>query len=388
MRPVAAALLALVAAPAAADPLRLRADALATTQSPAGLLVLDADATPASTMSAEAIVWTAASPVPGERAGDVLVIALRARTEDGRARGQLGRFVAALGALRPLHIDGGMGHVRLPYRLDVEAFGGVPVLPNLGLGRSWDWAAGGRVARRIGDYGSLGLGVMEQRDDGKIVSEELGLDAGAQIGDRHDVAVKGAYDLANSGIAEITASASRRMKTLRTELYTSYRAASHLLPATSLFTVLGDVPSLRGGAVVTWNAAPRLDVVADVAARHVDDGYAPAIAVRGLLRLDERGASALSGELRRDGSPDDAWTGARGTVRLALGRGLTASSELELAVPDHARGRGAAWPWALAALGWDRGDWHAALAIEASASPEYRRRLDALVELGRSWGKR
>ena len=136
MKIVAAALLALAPAAVAADPLRLRADALATTQSPAGLLVLDADAAPTGTTSAEAIVWTAASPLPGERAGDVLVIALRARTQDGRARAQLGRFVATLGALRPLHIDGAMGHVRLPYQLDVEAYGGVPVLPALGLGRS------------------------------------------------------------------------------------------------------------------------------------------------------------------------------------------------------------------------------------------------------------
>ncbi|HEU4727790.1 MAG TPA: hypothetical protein VFT22_07880 [Kofleriaceae bacterium] len=388
MRLAVAALVALVAPAAAADPLRLRADALATTQSPAGLLVVDADATPTSTLSAEAIVWTAASPVPGERTGDVLVIALRARTPDGRARAELGRFVATLGALRPLHIDGAAGHVRLPYRLDVEAYGGVPVLPELGLGRSWDWAAGGRIARRIGDYGSAGVAFLEQRDDGRIASEELGVDAGTQLDARDDVAVKGAYDLANHGIAEISASASRHMTALRAELYASYRAASHLLPATSLFTVLGDVPSLRSGLVLTWRAAPRLDVIGDAGARHVDDGYAPAVTVRGQLRLDERGASALSCELRRDGSPDDAWTGARGTARIALAHDLTATSELELMVPDHARGRGAVWPWALAALGWNRGDWHAALALEASASPEYRRRLDALVELGRTWGKR
>lgn len=57
-------------------------------------------------------------------------------------------------------------------------------------------------------------------------------------------------------------------------------------------------------------------------------------------------------------------------------------------VPDDPRGRGATWPWALAALGWDRGAWHGAVAIEASASPEDRHRLDALVQVGRAWGAR
>ncbi|HEU0029191.1 MAG TPA: hypothetical protein VFQ53_01075 [Kofleriaceae bacterium] len=386
MKLTAAALLALVAAPAAADPLRLRADALATTQSPVGLLVLDADATPAELLSAEAIVWTAASPLPGEREGDVLVIALRARTADGRGRGQLGRFVATMGALRPVHIDGGMGHARLPHRIDVEAYAGIPVLPDVGLGRTWDWVAAARIARRIGDYGSIGIAAMEQRDHGQIASEELGVDAGAQLDKRHDVAAKAAYDLANPGLAEVTASASRRDRRVRTELYATYRAASHLLPATSLFTVLGDVPSVRGGGVVTWRAAPRLDVIGDAAVRHVDDGYAPAIAARGRLRLDDRGTSALTGELRRDGSPDDAWTGARAALRIALAGELSASTELELVVPDHPRGRGVVWPWALAALGWDRGAWHAAVAVEASASPEDRYRLDALAQLGRTWG--
>ena len=50
---------------AAADPLRLRADALATTASPAGLLVLEADGTLRPGMSAEAVVWIAGARTPG-----------------------------------------------------------------------------------------------------------------------------------------------------------------------------------------------------------------------------------------------------------------------------------------------------------------------------------
>lgn len=386
MKNLAAALLALAAAPAGADPLRLRADALATTQSPAGLLVLDGDAKPSDLTSAEAIVWTAADTLPGEAHGDVLVIALRARTADNRAAVRVGRFVATLGAVRPVHVDGAAGRIRLPHRFDAEGYAGIPVVAGLATARSWDWVAGARLSRLLGDYGSAGIAFLEQRDDGRLATEEVGADAGFAIGKRDDVAARAAYDLANPGLAEVMVSAGHRGKAVRGDVYAGYRAASHLLPATSLFTVLGDTPAERAGAVVTWKAAPRLDVIGDLGARYVDDMVAPAMAVRAKLRLDDKGTSLVSGEIRRDGPRDDAWTGARGALRVALPHELTASSELELVIPDDARGRGAVWPWALAALGWDHGPWHGAVAVEASASPEDRRRVDALLSVGRAWG--
>src|SRR6185436_4418253 len=144
----------------------------------------------------------------------------------------------------------------------------------------------------------------------------------------------------------------------------------------------------RAGAIATWRAAPRLDVIADVGARRVDRDVAPDLALRARLRLDDRGTSAVTGELRRDGVGDDMWTGARCAARVALPRSFAITTEVELVRPDHDRGRGTLWPWALAALGWDDGTWQAALAVEASASPEDRRRVDVLGQLGRRWGAR
>jgi hypothetical protein len=378
--------IAVCAARAGADPLRLRADALATTQSPAGLVMLEADGQASSTTSAEAVLWTAGDAVPGEHAGDVLVIALRARTKDGRASAKVGRFVATLGAVRPLHLDGAAGRVRLPHRFDVEAFAGVPVLAGIATARTWDWAVAGRVSRQLGDYGSVGVAMLEQRDDGRLATEELGLDAGAALGKHDDVGGRLAYDLANPAFADVQVTASHRAKAYRADVYAGYRAASHMLPATSLFTVLGDIPAERAGGRATWHAAPRLDVSGDLGLRRVDRDLAPAVTARARLALDETNKSALTGEVRRDGASDDAWTGLRGAARIALPCSLTASSELELVIPDDSRGRGSVWPWALAALGWDRGVWHAAIALEASASPEDRRRLDGLISLGRQWG--
>jgi hypothetical protein len=378
---------ALWANAASAEPLRLRADALATTAAPAGLLVLDASGAAQPGLSAEAVVWIADGQALGEgTSGDVLVVAVDAHSQDGRMAGRLGRFVSVLGALRPVQVDGGALRLRLPLALDAELTGGVPVLPGLATHRAWDWLVGGRVARRLGDWGSAGIAYEQRRDAGRLVTEEIGVDAGAALGSHDDAGARLAYDVANPGVAEISLTASHRGKRVRGELYASYRAASHLLPATSLFSVLGDVPAERAGAVITWTAAPRLDVIADAGIRRVDADVAPELVFRARLKLDPRGASALSAELGRSGIGADAWTGARAAGRVALPHALAISTELELVRPDEPRGRGALWPWALGAISWDRGAWQAAVAIEASASPEYLSRVDALFQLGRRWG--
>jgi len=382
--------IAVVFAPAiaAADPFLLRADALATTAAPAGLVSLAATADPDPRLSAEAVVWTGGGTIGDTSPANVLVMAMRARTTDGRASARIGRFVESLGALRPVQIDGAAARVRLPYQLDVDSFAGIPVPIGVTTSRTWDWIAGGRVSRRIGDSGSFGVAYAEQRDDGSLAFEEVAVDGGASLGKRDDVAAKLAYDLANPGLAEVSMSVSHRAGALRVELYSSYRAASHLLPATSLFTVLGDAPAERAGTNLHWRAAPRLDVDTDVGVRSADDSIAPAVTVRARLKLDDRGASSLSGELRRDGVGDDTWTGARAAVRIALSKQLYTSGEAELVVPDRDRGLGRVWPWGLVALGWDDGTWSAAIAGEACSSPEELHRVDVLAQLGRRWGAR
>lgn len=387
MRVSPAVLLVLVAAPAAADPVRLRADALATSASPAGLLVLDADNQLREGLSAEAVVWVAGARTPGEDAGgDVLVIALKGQTRDGKIGGRLGRFVATLGAIQPVHIDGAAARVRLPARFDVEAVVGSPVPPTVAnLSRSFDWMAGGRVARRLGDMGAVGLAYAQRRDNGQLAFEELAVDTGAGLGPKADVGARAAYDLANDGLAEVSASASYRLSKLRTEIYGRHRSASHLLPANSLFSVLGDVPSQRAGAVLTWKAAPRLDVIGDVAGRRIDDDYGEELRCQARLRLDARGKSMVSAELRRTGGGEFGWTGARAAGRIAVTKEVAVSSELELVIPDEDTGRGAVWPWGLVAASWERGAWQAAVAVEASSSADYRYRVDGLVQLARRW---
>lgn len=397
----AAALLALVGAHAAAEPLRLRAEALTTTMSPAGLLVLEAGGSVREAIDAEAVVWMATPREFGDPTGDVLVALVHARSANNRVRGQLGRFVASVGALRPTHVDGGRLQLRLPRRVDLEFVAGVPVLPvhdardsfaeRFVSARSWDWYAAARASRRLGEWGAVGLAFAERRNDGEIDARELGADAGITIDKRSDLGGRLAVDLANPGLAELRVTASHRRGALRADAYGGYRAASHLLPATSLFSVLGDVPAKRGGVLLTWRAAPRLDLIADAGARYVGELGAE-LAARGRLRLDDRGNSVVSGELRRSGVGNDTWTGIRGAARIALPAQLVLATELELVVRDNARstaiGRGTVWPWGLIAVHAERGPWQGAIAAEASATLEYERRLDVLAQLSRRWGGR
>ena len=55
-------------------------------------------------------------------------LALELVDPSGRIEGRIGRFLAVLGGLRPLHLDGVSTRVRLPGQLAIEAFGGMPVV--------------------------------------------------------------------------------------------------------------------------------------------------------------------------------------------------------------------------------------------------------------------
>lgn len=372
-----AAILAL-AASARAEPLRLRGDALASAQSPVGLLVLGGDGELRAGVSAEALVWMGTDTDHG----DALVMAVVARRADGTAEVRLGRQLAVAGALRPQHLDGVAGRARLPGRFEVQAFGGVPVVPQLGV-HAWDWLAGGRVGRQLGDWGGVGVAALERRSAGRLDLRELGVDASVAAG-KQDLAARAVFDAIDPTLADLDVVLTRRMGGLRVELAGQHRVASHLLPATSLFTVLGDVASDRVGAAARWRAAPRLDLAADVGARAIDGEYAADAYARAVLRLDDAGKGAITGELRRTGVVDGGWLGARLAVRVPRGA-LTAALEGELVIPDVDRGRGTVWPWGLAALGWTQGAWDAAVAVEASSTPADRYRVDVLAQLGRRW---
>lgn len=386
------AALVAVAAPAAhGDPLRLRSNALSQSQAdtPVGLLTLRAEGAVRTWLSAEAVVWVGAGD---EAEADAMVASVKMRDPKHRGELQVGRFVVVPGAVRPIHVDGARGVAFLPWDTSLTLFGGIPVVPEFGANR-YDWVVGSRAARQLGDWGSVGVAWMQRRTSGRLDDQEVGVDAGVGVTRWLDVGGRLAYDVVDPGVSDAIVSAAARRGAWRWELFGSHRSASRILPATSLFTVLGDIATEKLGATTRWRAAPRLDVTGTAAARYYanevddDDELGVELLLRSVLRLDDVGRRAISLELRREDAPDTGWTGARAALRYPIDDRFTVANELELVVPDESEGRGTVWPWGLAGLTWAiTSDWKAAAAIEMSASPQYRYRIDGIARLTRDWG--
>lgn len=334
-------------------------------------------------LDVEGLVWTGAKP---SWTGDVLVLMVRLREPHGYAEMRGGRFVVATGAVHPVQIDGADGIVRGPWGSSAEAFAGLPVVPRFGP-RAYDWLAGGRIAQTIAAVASFGVSYVQRREAGDVSDEELGADLALAPARWLDFAGFVSYDLVDPGVSEARATATARWQDWRVEIFASQLSQGRLLPATSLFSVLGDLPSQTTGATVRWRAAPRLDLIGSGAGQDVGGILGGNGWVRASLALDDRGASSLGAELRRVDLPGAQWTGARVVTTLPLGKGFRSSSELEIVVPDHPDGRGAAWPWGLSALSWrSRDGWEVAAALEALSSPLRRYEGNVLVRLSRSFG--
>lgn len=374
---------------AQADPYRLRVDAVGYTQqpqSPVGLIILQGDDRAHPWVDAEALAWTGKSSMNGN--ADVLTALVRLHDPRNYAELRLGRQIITEGALRPVHVDGGDARLRAPTGTSVEAFGGVPVQPQFAY-RAWDWVAGGRVGQLVGRTTAFGFSYLQQRDDGRLAYEEAGFDFSSAPARWFDLAAHGAYDLIDPGLAEAAVSVASRVGNFRPELYATERSPSRLIPATSLFSALGDTPSQTFGAVVKWAMFPRLDLLPTLAVRSAAGEAGLDGTVRVTLRLDDRGDGAISVEGRRQGSGPDEWTGCRLALRVPLTSRIRESTELELVAPDDPRGRGSLWPWGILAVTWlPVRHWEVATAVEAASTPTATREVNALARVSWAWGVR
>jgi hypothetical protein len=368
----------LSALPVRADPLRLRADAFADARIPAGLVALQGQDRSYPWVDAEAYVWGGART---DVVGDVLVLAIRLREPHGFGEIRGGRFLFATGAIRPIQIDGVSALARTPSGLSVEAVGGVPVVPRFGW-RAADWLAGGRLAQRVGSRLTVGASYVRQNAKEGIANEEVGADLASVPLDWLDLAATGSYDTVSAGIADARASAAARFTDWRFELFAMHRSPSRLLPATSLFSVLGDFPSQVVGTTVRWNAAPRLDLLVTGAGQDLGGELGGYGSLRSTLRLDDRGDGSVGFEVQRHDVATVHWSGVRFVGAERLSDHFRASSELELARTSDDGGGASVWPWGLVALTWSSGNgWEAAAATEAGSTPKYRFELTGLLRL-------
>ena len=387
------------------QPYRLRADAIGQARTPTGVLSLEGRARQADWAKVDVLLWGGTGELGQEV--DLLVGRLTIQDPGHVAELHLGRMIVGPGAVRPQHVDGANTLIRLPWHMTLEGFGGWAVAPRFGE-RTYDWMVGGRVSQSIPGWLTIGGAYLQRRDDGRLSDHEVGLDLVLTPLKRVDLVARAAYDLSNPGVSEAIATLSvQPAKAWRIEIHGSHRSPSRILPATSLFSVLGDVPAQRVSGRVRWRAAPRLDLVAEGGARTFDDEVGEDLRLRAILRLDDLGQSVLSGQLSRYGGPSDvAFSGARVALRWQVDEAWRLSAEAELVRPDQSDGpdsplgvqgfsglspapeRGEWWPWGLLAVDYRPTEaWIIALAVEGSATSELEGALDGLVRVTWLWGQ-
>lgn len=374
-----------------AEPLRLRGDALVQTRSPVGLLVLRGEDRQRPWLDLETVTWLGAvgpsqpgtQGLPGEVAatGDVLTLSVRARDAATGSELRVGRMIVSTGAVRPVHLDGARGLARVFGGTTVEAFGGVPVVRRFDYD-DFAFAAGGRVGQAIGDVASFGGAYAVRRRASQRDDEEVGADVALTPAPWLTAAGRAAFDVLTRGPTDALASVGVQKDEVRGELFTTHRSPGRLLPATSLFSVLGDFAATSTGGTARWRAFPRLELVATGSVQ-VQGGEVGGQGLgRATLALDDDWAGSVGIEARRVDFGGARWLGGRAVGAFPLGAALRLSTELELVRPDAPRGRGALWPWVLGAVAWrSAAGWEVAAAVEASARPEYQGTLHALARI-------
>jgi hypothetical protein len=379
-----------------ADPLRLRGDALVEARSPVGLLVLHGEDRLKPWLDVETVTWLGSGGLHGGgygeplvATGDVLTLSVRARDRASGSELRAGRMVVSMGAVRPVQIDGARGLARLFGGTTVEAFGGVPVVRRFDYA-AFDWTAGGRIGEAVGDTVAVGgsyalrhRGMRGDHPGGR--DEEAGADIAITPAPWLTAAGRASFDLVTPGPVDALASISAQKRDVRTEIFTTHRSPGRLLPSTSLFSVLGDFPATSAGGTLRWRAFPRLELVSTGSLQVQGEEVGGQATSRATLSLDDAWTSSIGAEVRRVDFNGARWTGAKTVLDVPLGGGLRAASELEMVCPDHPRGRGAVWPWALSSLAWrSLHGWEIAMAMEGSSSPESKTALNALARLSHS----
>jgi hypothetical protein len=290
-------------------------------------------------------------------------------------------MIVTMGSVRPVHVDGARGMLRVFGGTTAEAFGGFPVARRFDY-QAFEWAAGGRLGQSIADKAAFGVAYLHRRIDAERADEEAGVDAAFTPAPWLTAAGRAALDLVTRGPTDALASVSVQKKDARAELFTTHRSPGRMLPSTSLFSVLGDFPSTTAGGTLRWRAFPRLELLGTGSVQTQGGDVGGQGFGRATLALDDEWAGTTGIEVRRVDFGGAKWTGARALLGLPLSPRLRAATELELVVPDRPRGRGALWPWALVALAFRPADgWDVAAGVEASAGPENRAEMHGIARV-------
>lgn len=380
----------LVAGVAGADPLRLRGDALVQTRSPAptGLLVLrgeDGKRFGETIVDAETVAWLGAFSGDDASVGDVLTLSVRARHAPTGSELRAGRMVVTMGAIRPTHVDGARGLVRAFGGTTLEAFAGAPVARRFDY-RTFDFATGGRLGQSVGDAAAVGVSYAQRHNGASLADEEVGADVAVAPVPWLSLAGRSAMDLVSRGVTDALGSLSLTGQRTKAELFATHRSPGRLLPATSLFSVLGDYAATSAGTTLRLRAFPRLDLIASGMVQTQAKDVGGQGSGRVVLALDDDWNGSILLEGRRVTLGQARWSGVRTAAVIPLSRAYRLGTEIELVRPDDPRGRGSLWPWAFVSMsrrsasGLEFG-----VGVEASSGPDRREEVVALGRVSVEW---
>ncbi len=380
--------LALGAQELRAEPLRLRGDALVQTRSPSpvGLVLLHGQDKLRPWIDADAVAWMGVTDRP-DATGDVLSLSVRARHAATGSELRVGRMLVSTGAVRPVHLDGVRGQVRVLGGTTAEAFAGAPVVRRFGY-RDFEWAAGGRLGQTLGDHTAFGASYLHRRLDGARSDEEVGADVALTPLPWLTGAGRWAYDVLGKGTTDALGSLSVHNADARLEAFVTHRSPGRLLPSTSLFSVLGDYAATTVGSTARYRAFPRLELIATGSAQTQGSAVGGQGLGRVALALDDAWDGSVGVEVRRVHFDTARWSGVRVTGVVPVVTRVKLSTELELVRPDDGGDRGDLWPWALVAASYAVSDrWFAAAGVEASAGPDYRREVHGIARLSYAYDR-
>ena len=346
-----------------------------------GLLVLRSGYRNSPYVDVDALVFVGATTDAWQ--GDVLSVSVVVREPHGLGQARLGRFIVGTGAVGPVQIDGGEVTLRAFAGSHVSVFGGAPVVPELGP-RTFDWLVGGRVGQQLAeDRVGFGMSYLHRRDAGQIDAEELGADATLEAASWLSLSAIGSWSLIADSLAELRGAALLHERGWQVELFGSRRIAARLLPATSLFSVIGAAASSSGGAEGSWRAFPRLQLGGTLALEGLDDELGYRAALRATLSLADEGPGHIGVEAIRRKLADEGFVGGAVRVQVPIGLVVQAHASAELVAADQPRDRGKLWPWLRFGASWTPSEhWLLAAAVGLRATPEYQRDAYALLRVG------
>jgi hypothetical protein len=346
-----------------------------------GLLVLRSGYRNSPYVDVDALVFVGATTDAWQ--GDVLSVSVLVREPHGLGQARIGRFIVGTGAVGPVQIDGGELTLRPWSGSHVSAFAGLPVVPEFGP-RKYDWLAGGRVGQQLfEDRLGLGISYLHRRDAGEIDAEELGADLALQAAPWLSFNAIGSWSLIADSLAELRGAALLHEQAWQLELFGTRRIAALLLPATSLFSVIGAAASSTGGAEVSWRAFPRLQVGGTLALEGLDDELGYRAALRTTLSLADSGPGQIGVEAIRRKLAEEGFIGGAVRVQVPIGDVVQAHASAELVAADEPRDRGKLWPWLRMGASWTpSAQWLFAAAVGLRATPEYQRDVYAMLRVG------